>query len=88
MRRFVDDDDGYLEWVVAHPDGFVINVERSPRTAYTVLHRASCRTISGDPARGAQWTHDYIKVCGDRTELEEFASRDVGGPAQPCGLCF
>jgi hypothetical protein len=88
MQRFVDDDDGYLEWLAAHPDGFVINVERSPQTAYIVLHRASCRTISGDPARGAQWTHDYIKVCGGRNELEEFARRDVGGPAQPCELCI
>jgi hypothetical protein len=88
MQRFVDDDDGYLDWLVAHVDGFVINTERSPRPAYVMLHRASCRTISGDPARGLRWTHDYIKVCGDRNELEEFARRQIGGAAKPCGLCI
>jgi hypothetical protein len=86
MRRFVDDDDSYLEWLAAHPEGFVINTERSPRAAYVMLHRSSCRTIGGTPIRGGQWTHDYIKVCGDRNELEEFARLDVGGPAQPCAL--
>ena len=88
MRRFVDDHDSYLEWLTAHPEGFVINTERSPRAAYVMLHRSSCRTIGGTPTRGGQWTHDYIKVCGDRNELEEFAGLDVGGPAQPCALCL
>jgi hypothetical protein len=84
----MDDDAGYLQWLIAHPDGFVINTERNPRPTYVVLHRASCPTISGDPAHGAQWTHDYIKVCGNRSELEEFATREVGGAVQPCGICF
>jgi hypothetical protein len=88
MQRFEDDDDGYLAWVAAHPIGFVINTERTPRPAYIVLHRATCRSISGDPARGHRWTHDYIKVCGDRGELEEFAIVEVGGAAQGCGLCI
>ena len=56
MRRFVDDHDSYLEWLVAHPEGFVINTERSPRAAYVMLHRSSCRTIGGTPTRGGQWT--------------------------------
>lgn len=88
MRRFVDDDDGYLGWLAAHPGGFVINADRTPRPAYLRLHRASCRTINGRPARGGRWTKDYIKVCGDREELESWARFEVGGKVQPCPTCM
>jgi hypothetical protein len=50
MRHFVDDDAGYLAWLAGHPADFVINTGRSPSAAYLMLHRASCRTISGTPA--------------------------------------
>lgn len=73
MQRFVDDDRGYLDWVDHHPDGFVVNTARTPSAAYLVLHRASCGTITGKPARGITFTGEYAKVCGERNELEEFA---------------
>ena len=89
MESFVDNDTGYLQWLAAHPDGFVMNAARNPTPAYLVLHRTSCHTISGIPARGSRWTTgDYIKICGRRRELEEFARRNVGGEASTCGLCF
>jgi hypothetical protein len=87
MRHFVDDDAAYLGWLAEHPAGFVINTGRSPSAAYLMLHRASCGTISGVPARGATFTGDYTKVCGSRDELEAFASQ-LGGAAQPCSLCL
>lgn len=85
---FKDDDSGYREWLADHqgPDSFVLNAERNPKPAYLILHRATCHTISGEPARGDQWTHDFIKVCGSRAELESFA-RSIGGRPQPCGHC-
>lgn len=86
MERFVDDDRGYLDWLEHHPDGFVINTGRTPSAAYLMLHRASCGTITGKPARGTTFTGEYAKVCGEQNELREFA-RDLGGHAQPCGLC-
>jgi hypothetical protein len=52
-----------------------------------MLHRASCGTITGKPARGTTFTGEYAKVCGERNDLEEFA-RQLGGHAQPCGLCL
>jgi len=87
MQRFVDDDHGYLDWLAGHPDDFVINTGRTPSAAYLMLHRAGCGTINGTPARGTTFTGDYAKVCGEREELERFA-RQVGGQAQPCGLCL
>jgi hypothetical protein len=87
MQQFVDDDRAYLDWLDHHPDGFVINTGRTPSAAYLMLHRASCGTITGTPARGTTFTGEYVKVCGQRSELEEFA-RHLGGDAQPCGLCL
>lgn len=89
MFRFQDDDDGYARWLSAHQvaDAFVLNAERRPGPSYLVLHRATCYTISGDPARGQHWTHDPIKICGDRAELEVFAG-SIGGATQPCGHCL
>ncbi|MGH3928319.1 MAG: hypothetical protein ACRDTT_36570 [Pseudonocardiaceae bacterium] len=87
VKSFVDDDTGYLQWLTAHPDGFVLNADRNPTPAYLVLHRASCHTISGTPARGSRWTGDCIKICGMQHELEEFARANVGGEARACGLC-
>jgi hypothetical protein len=87
MDSFVDDDPGYRDWLARHPDGFVINTGRRPSAAYLMLHRAGCGTISGTPARGKTFTGDYAKVCGSQDELEGFA-RQLGGQAQPCGLCL
>lgn len=88
VQTFKDDDLGYQRWLGMHPDLYVLNAERTPRPPYLVLHRATCRSISGTPTRGAQWTADYIKVCGPRADLEAFARHDVGGTARACGLCL
>jgi hypothetical protein len=32
MRHFIDDDEGYLDWLAANPERFVINAARNPRT--------------------------------------------------------
>ena len=64
----------------------MLNAEREPKPAYLILHRVTCHTISGEPARGTQWTHDFVKVCGSRAELESYA-RGVGGTAHQFGHC-
>jgi hypothetical protein len=88
MQQFVDNDSGYLDWISRNLDGFVVNSYRNPSPAYLVLHRTTCRIISGNPARGRQWTADYIKVCGGRAELESWARTHIGGALQPCRLCL
>jgi hypothetical protein len=87
MRHFVDDDVAYLGWLADHPDGFVLNTGRNPSAAYLKLHRVSCGSIRGTPARGSTFTGDYSKVCGEREELDAFA-RQLGGLPKPCGLCL
>lgn len=58
---FKVDDIGYTDWLSRHPQGMVLTCERSPRASYLVLHRPTCSTISGTPARGRVWTGLYLK---------------------------
>jgi hypothetical protein len=88
VERFLDDDIGYLRWLAGHPGLFVLNTYRTPTPAYLVLHSAGCHTITGSPARGARWTADYLKVCGNRTELEQYARSEFGGEPTPCRVCL
>jgi hypothetical protein len=89
MRIFEDDDAGYLAWIDGHHHGFVVNTTRKPDPRYLYLHRASCGTIRGKPARGERWTTgDFIKVCLEtRVELDQWARQSAGGELHPCGLC-
>jgi hypothetical protein len=84
---FRDDDAGYLEWLRAHPGGFVLNAARRPRPDYLVLHRANCRTITAQPARGDVWTSSYIKICGDDDALERWAEMTIGALPRRCPRC-
>jgi hypothetical protein len=88
MQRFEDDDVGYENWLAKHPCLYVLNTARKPAPNYLMLHRATCHTIAGVPARGVRWTGEYIKFCGQRVELEDFAQTHVGGNAFPCRLCL
>ncbi len=86
MKKFIDDDLGYLDWIHENPAGFVVNSYRKPSRKYLILHRATCWTIS-TPAR-TNWTRDYIKICSlHKTELEKWAEREVDGNLTPCQHC-
>jgi hypothetical protein len=89
LRTFADDDAGYLAWVERHPHGFVVNTYRRPDPRYLLLHRATCGTIRGKPARGDRWTTgDFSKACSEtRADLDHWARQTVGGPLTPCKLC-
>lgn len=79
---------GYLNWLAQQSGGYVVNTTRQPSASYLMLHKATCRTITGTPTRGQTWTHgDYIKVCGSRLELERWAAATTGGQVTACGLC-
>jgi Family of unknown function (DUF6308) len=84
---FIDNDAAYLAWLSEHPEGFVLNANRRPTARYLRLHRASCRTISGRPARGGPWTGSYLKVCGDRDALANWAYATTGGATIACRVC-
>jgi hypothetical protein len=88
MLVFEEQDAAYLAWLGVNPAGYVINAFRPPKPDSLRLHRATCSKIKGVPANGSYWTQTRIKVCGHRDELEEWASREVGGEVWNCPLCM
>jgi hypothetical protein len=83
-----DQDAGYIAWLRAHPDGFVVNTHLPPGPGYLILHRASCKTISRDLPGVRSWTRRYGKACASTSgELHDWAAREVGGWLHSCGLC-
>ena len=88
VTAFLDDDAGYLAWTRAHPAGFVLNAHRNPGASYLKLHRATCHTVTGNPARGTVWTRAYSKHCSeDRLELVRWARERAGAEPDACPLC-
>lgn len=87
MKKFIDDDIGYLDWIDRNHQGFVVNTYRNPSSKCLILHRAACGTIS--TSKRTNWTtRDYIKICSlRRTELEEWGKREVGENPKPCQIC-
>jgi hypothetical protein len=85
---FSDDENGYRNWLVEHPGGFVLNCDRTPKAAYLVVHRASCGTINGTPTRGSTFTTAYLKVGADSIhDLDAWVRQRTGGTATRCGTC-
>jgi Family of unknown function (DUF6308) len=88
LQLFRDNDRGYLRWLNEHPRGFVLNAARTPRANYLILHRATCRTISGQPARGGPWTGPFIKVCADDPlEIAAWTGATVAAAPRRCRTC-
>ena len=58
IAEFRDSGRGYLAWLAAHGDGYVINIGRSGR-GHARLHRAACGTITSR----SPFTGPYIKIC-------------------------
>jgi ADP-ribosylglycohydrolase len=90
IEEFRDDDTGYLNWIAAHQDGFVLNIRRDLNPGDAKLHRASCGYVSGqNPLRGP-WTDRYIKFCSlELAALEEGAPPTrTGEPINRCRRCW
>lgn len=86
-RLFRGDDAGYLAWLSAHPDGYVINIVRGYSPADARLHRVRCRHINGR-SRGVWTEGQYVKICADRlSDLDQWAAAAVGEPIEPCRSC-
>jgi len=79
VRKFDGDDAGYLDWIAANPQGFVVNTRRYDDPSYFVLHRASCGTISSDKVRAGAWTErNYVKLCSTEIGPLLDAAQELG----------
>ncbi len=87
-REFRDDDAGYLAWLAAHPHGYVVNIARNHSVSAARLHRAHCRTVSGQNPHNGPWTGPYVKVCAEQlTAVETWALDAVCSAIPKCGIC-
>ncbi|WP_133055064.1 hypothetical protein [Mycolicibacterium fallax] len=87
-HEFRDDDAGYLNWLAANPEGFVVNIARNYSVSTARVHHATCRTISGQNPHNGPWTGAYVKVCAVKSaDAEEWAANTVRMPIPPCGTC-
>ena len=91
MPEFLDDDDRYLRWVSDNPTGFVLNVRRNPGANYTVLHRATCGSVTRPRDEGAYTARGYRKVTADTVEELRRYTRSLGRAdgsfSGACGHC-
>lgn len=85
--EFRDEDAGYLAWLAANPEGYVLNIPRSHSATQARVHLSGCWTISGQN-RGSSLTGSYVKVCARQlAKLERWAIEYVGTLITPCGAC-
>jgi hypothetical protein len=88
LELFENDDQGYRDWIRAHPRGFVLHVENLAGRKMT-MHRADCWHISEDfpPPTTTTWTAKPKACSKEVRELREWA-RSRGVPNAPrCGTC-
>jgi hypothetical protein len=85
VEIFINDDDGYQNWLRTHPRGFVINMARSLNPlGYSALHRATCDSIREytQMAQDGGFTgRQYAKVCADSVRALRKWMRERGTPA-------
>lgn len=86
-------DEGFVEWVDANPDGYVINSDKARKKGeYPKLHRAGCATYQEANRYLNSGLKEYVtgrwdKCCSlDKAELEKEGKADPRG-LKPCGVC-
>jgi hypothetical protein len=89
---FENGDQPYLEWISKNPTGYVLNLFRSRRGRYYVLHRPKCHTISNTSGADGKFTSNtYIKVCAmNIKDLEKWMTNhhhDYTMDMRRCGHC-
>ena len=84
MQEFDNKEEEYLQWIDTHPNGFVINLEKSNNNP--VLHKADCGDIAG--AHPNYTTEGYKKICSmNERELKEWCIKEAGN-YHKCQHCY
>lgn len=85
MIEFDNNEQGYLRWINAHPNGYVVNMPKDGRSWPNMLHRASCPHIS--TAHKNYTTTSYKKLCSESRAELEVSVRDATNGFQECKHC-
>jgi hypothetical protein len=85
---FADDDAGYLAWASDHREGYVVHVPNAAGGRGLRLHRASCPSVVGDPAKGRSFTATARKAgAADEAALLAWCVETLGRDPEPCQRC-
>lgn len=89
VELFRDREREYLAWVLAHPNGFVANMDVAESVPnYPMIHRASHGLVSS-PNIGNFTVGGYMKYCSvDLAALERHLRRLYGRRATHCAHCM
>ena len=90
--EFSHDEAGYVAWLDAHPDGFVVNLRQGASAGYAVLHRSSCSFISTSRRSPGGFTErGYRKLCAatvaDLRAALRARGRKDGEFSKSCSFC-
>lgn len=81
-KSFSKDDNGFRQWLVDHPSGYVLN--KSGSQFY--IHRVKCRSIQEYKTRNP--TKESVKVCSDSVDELLAESTRSGQLTIRCTRCF
>ena len=89
IKIYRNDDDGYLAWVLANPNGYVVNTDDPPTsTVYPMVHTARHKVVSS-PCRTNYTTDRYVKYCSlDLDELNQYVQDHHKRDLQHCKTCM
>jgi len=89
MFLFLDEDQAYLNWVLHHRTGFVLDCLRHPTKARLVIHRATCPEIKRSESKRTHWTTGkHAKGCSlDIEQLKAWAKDQTGHEPTYCSQC-
>ena len=89
VKRFVNDDASYLQWVQEHVAGFIVNVDDPNAISHSpMVHRATHKVMS-TTARENYASGGYIKACSESFEASnDWALSDYGRPLVRCMTCM
>jgi 5-methylcytosine-specific restriction endonuclease McrA len=80
----------YFEWLNAHPTGFVLNTRASLSPEYMMLHRGSCKFVTGYLGKagpGGFTERSYRKVCAETVAPIKVWVSSNGGHLSTCSHC-
>jgi hypothetical protein len=84
---FIDDEEGYLQWVRNHPRGFVVNTDKAEAVpAYPMVHRTTHKLLS---SLDHYTDRAYFKVCSDNLQdLEQWSRQHRNKTLTYCQVCM
>lgn len=90
LQVFQEQEAEYFNWLKEHSDGLVLNTRSSLSPDYMVLHKASCKLVSGYSGKatpGAFTERSYRKVCADAIAPIKLWVEENDGTLSRCSYC-